>query len=122
MYAGPTFGLGFSSSSSEAPYYITGALSKQLTETTETDWMLSAVLGSEFFPIQQMSFGGEIRLTYTSFGNPERSYTVTPAPQFPPSTSTIERKQHSWETSAFLTLRWYFVRSESGTADEASSN
>ena len=122
MYAGPTFGLGFTSSSSEEPYYITPAPSKEVTEVTETDWMLSGVLGSEYFPIQQLSFGGEIRLTYTSFGNPERTYTITPAPQYPLTTSTVERNQHSWETSAFLTLRWYFVSSGSGTVDEASSD
>jgi hypothetical protein len=67
-------------------------------EISATDFRLGALFGSECSQIMQFSVGAEFSFTYVSFGNPQRTTTVTP----PPSTTNRERKQHFGPTYTFL--------------------
>ena len=113
MYVGPKFGLSFLSSSSEQPYYggpYPSTNTRDLLKTKETDFIVGAGFGAEYFPFAQFSVGGEFQFNYTSFGNPDRTRTITPPPSPPPTSTTSERKQHLWNTDALFFVRWYFVQ------------
>ena len=106
IYAGPRAGLNFiSETSSYYGYTVYPAYGNFTTTQSETDFMISGIFGGEFFPLRELSVGGEIDINYVSFGNPD--YTQTP-----PSTSaqgTTTRTQSLVSTGALLFVRWYFL-------------
>ena len=106
LYAGPRAGLNFISETSSY-YGYTGypAYGNITTTRSETDFMISGVFGAEYFPLRELSVGGEIDFNYVSFGNPD--YTETPTSSATQGTTT--RTQSLVSTGALLFVRWYFL-------------
>jgi len=74
-----------------------------------TDRLLNAVAGGEYFFSSRFSIGGEIRLDYVTFGDPEFSQTITPPPPVPPVPPPPTSEDLSvTQTSAQVMVRWYF--------------
>ena len=95
MYWGPRVGAYLVSSKQESgsPY------SPNSTSTTsETDIVLSGVIGAEQMVGSRFSVGGEAQVNYFKPGNPK----ITPS-----SGSTSERSRSSMMTNALFFLRWY---------------
>lgn len=78
------------------------------TEMTETDFTVGLAFGVEYFPISQISFGGEASYNYKSFGNPDIKKTTTP-PQPSNSVTTTKLTRHSTRTDGIFFVRWYFL-------------
>jgi len=71
--------------------------------------LLNAVAGGEYFFSSRFSVGGELRLDYVTFGDPEGSQTITPPPPVPPVPVPMVTEDLSvTQTSAQVTVRWYF--------------
>jgi hypothetical protein len=106
FYAGPRTSLNFMSYSSSYYSYNGGTVPVNITATqTETDILISALFGAEYFPLSELSIGGEIDLNYVSFGNPVTEQVPTPAGGL--SGTTFTRSLIS--TGALLFVRWYFL-------------
>ena len=106
IYAGPRAGLNFLSETSSY-YGYTGypAYGNITTTQSETDFVISGIFGAEYFPLRELSVGGEIDFNYVSFGDPD--YTETPALNTTQGTTT--RTQSLVSTGALLFVRWYFL-------------
>ncbi len=106
FYAGPRGSLNFISETSSYYGYTGGSAPAKITNTqTETDFMISGLFGAEYFPLGEMSIGGEIDINYVTFGNPD----IT---QDPPSSGTgltSTRTRSLVSTGALLFIRWYFL-------------
>jgi hypothetical protein len=106
IYAGPRAGLNFlSETSSYYGYTEYPTYGKYTTTQSETDFLISGIFGAEYFPLRELSVGGEIDFNYVSFGNPD--YTQTPASI--PAQGTTTRTQSLVSTGALLFVRWYFL-------------
>jgi hypothetical protein len=106
FYAGPRASLNFISATSTYYGYNGGPASVLFTGTqSETDFMISGIFGAEYFPLSELSLGGEIDFNYVSFGNPE--FSQSPPPTGTQTTTTITRSLVS--TGALLFIRWYFL-------------
>jgi hypothetical protein len=106
LYVGPRAGLNFLSSTSVSYQYMGGPGSVPVTYTnSETDFLISGIFGCEYFPLNELSIGGEIDVNYVTFGNPDQ--TQSPPPTGPASTTTVTRSLVS--TGALLFVRWYFL-------------
>jgi hypothetical protein len=106
LYAGPRAGLNFVSETSS--YYGYSGVSgpgKITTTQSETDFMISGIFGAEYFPLRELSVGGEIDVNYVSFGNPDNTQT----PPSSPTQSSSTRTQSLVSTGALLFVRWYFL-------------
>ena len=80
-----------------------------MTTEMRTDRLLNAVAGGEYFFSPRFSVGGEVRLDYVTFGDPESSQTITPPPPVPPlPPPTVTEDLSVTQTSAQVTVRWYF--------------
>lgn len=74
-----------------------------------TDRLLNGVAGGEYFFSSRFSIGGEIRLDYVTFGDPESTQTITPPPPVPPVPPPPTSEDLSvTQTSAQVMVRWYF--------------
>ncbi len=91
MYFGPKVGLFLTSSSFES--------GTSTSETSETDFFISANLGGEYAVSNEFRVFGEAQLCYLSFGDP----TYTPAPS-----TTTDRSQSMIFTSVLVGVRFYF--------------
>ena len=110
MYVGPRLGISFVSAEYQNSNYYSGSNPvKYTSETNEIDFTVGAACGAEFFPVGQLSVGGEFQFNYTSYGNPDVTRSYSP-PQPSASTTTSERKQHLLSTDVLFFLRWYFVQ------------
>ncbi|MBI5471024.1 MAG: outer membrane beta-barrel protein [Ignavibacteriae bacterium] len=110
VYIGPRLGVSFLSTEYENSDFYGGTNPvKFRSETKETDFVIGAACGAEFFPVSQLSVGGEFQFNYTSFGNPDMTQTYTP-PQTSIYTTKYERKRHLWSTDVLFFLRWYFLQ------------
>jgi hypothetical protein len=113
-YFGPRVEFGFLSSTDEYLYYAISSTSTsyvptdQKTTTHETDVTFGAVMGAEYYPIPRLSVGGEVAISYTSFGNPDVTYDDSP-PQIPSGVTTTTRDQHTLFTNSRFFLRWYIL-------------
>ncbi len=96
LYLGPKFGLFLISSKSGS-----GSSS---TETSETDFFLSANLGGEQALSQYFRVFGEVQVYYLSFGEPKTTYS--PPPPFPVTPS--DRSQRALFTNVVLGARIFF--------------
>ena len=106
FYVGPRAGLNFISTTSSSYQYMGGPAPVSVTYTgSETDFFISGIFGAEYFPLGELSIGGEVDFNYVSFGNPEQ--TQTPAPTGTQTTTTLTRSLVS--TGALLFVRWYFL-------------
>ena len=106
LYVGPRAGLNFLSGTSSSYQYNGGPSPVQVTSTeSETDFMISGIFGGEYFPVKDLSIGGEIDINYVTFGNPD--YTQSPPPTGTTSTTTLTRSLVS--TGALLFIRWNFL-------------
>jgi hypothetical protein len=72
---------------------------------SETDFMISGIFGAEYFPLAELSIGGEVDLNYVSFGNPD----ISQSPPQPGTQPTTTRTQTLVSTGALLFIRWYFL-------------
>ncbi len=76
---------------------------------TRNDLLLNAVAGGEYFFSSRFSIGGEVRLDYVTFGDPESTQTITPPPPVPPLPPPPSSEDLSvTQTSAQVMVRWYF--------------
>ena len=74
-----------------------------------TDRLLNAVAGGEYFFSPRFSVGGEVRLDYVTFGDPESSQIIIPPPPLPPiPPPNVTEDLSVTQTSAQITVRWYF--------------
>jgi hypothetical protein len=106
LYVGPRAGLNFLSSTSSQYIYSGGPGPVPVTYTfSETDFLISGIFGGEYFPMSELSIGGEIDVNYVTFGNPDQSQS--PPTTGSTSTSTLTRSLFS--TGALLFVRWYFL-------------
>jgi hypothetical protein len=106
IYAGPRAGLNFiSETSSYYGYTVYPAYGNITTTQSETDFMISGIFGAEYFPLRELSVGGEIDFNYVSFGNPD--YTQSSPSSATQGTTT--RTQSLVSTGALLFVRWYFL-------------
>lgn len=123
LYVGPRFDLTFQSTTFEESYvssYPTpNTRTSYTSETSETDYAVGLVFGSEFFPVKQFSVGGEVSFNYVSYGNPEVTTTRTPPPTPSTYTTTTERSKHAFHTDALFFIRWYFLSSASATVPDS---
>jgi hypothetical protein len=67
--------------------------------------MISGIFGAEYFPLAELSIGGEVDLNYVSFGNPD----ISQSPPQPGTQPTTTRTQTLVSTGALLFIRWYFL-------------
>ncbi len=108
LYSGPKVEFNFLYSSTGYTYYNGNTPQAikvtNITEMHQTNLILGLVFGAEYFPVSHFSVGGEASFNYTSFGNPEITYT--PAQSYSSSTET---KQHSFHTDVLILVRWYFL-------------
>jgi hypothetical protein len=106
FYAGPRGSLNFISGTSSSYQYLGGSAPVNVTSTqSETDFMISGIFGAEYFPLGELSIGGEVDFNYVSFGNPD--YTQSPPLTATQTTTTLKRSLVS--TGALLFIRWYFL-------------
>lgn len=106
LYAGPRASLNFiSETSNYYGYTVFPAYGNITTTLSETDFMISGIFGAEYFPLRELSVGGEIDFNYVSFGNP--NFTQTPLSG--PEQGTTTRTQSLVSTGALLFVRWYFL-------------
>lgn len=96
LYLGPKVGFFFISSESGS-----GTSS---TETSETDFFVSANLGGEHSISQYFRVFGEVQVYYLSFGKPKTTYS--PSPPFPITPS--DRSQSALFTNLVLGVRFFF--------------
>jgi hypothetical protein len=106
FYAGPRAGLNFISETFSSYQYTGGPAPVNVTTTqSETDVMISGIFGAEYFPLHELSVGGEVDFNYVSFGTPDISQT--PPPTGTQTTTTVTCSLVS--TGALFFVRWYFL-------------
>jgi len=112
VYFGPRLELAFVSSKHQysyiASYPSPNTPAEDKTTSTETDITFGGVAGAEYFPIRHFSVGGEIDLSYITFGNPNITYENYPSPG-PPAINTATRDQYILNTGVLFFVRWYFL-------------
>lgn len=104
MYLGPRFAFNFASALSSGPGTLPPpSVQQSETTTKQTDIIVTALFGAEYFAISSLSIGGEVDLDYVSFGEPDITHT-------PPSSSgnTSNLKQYLISSGALFFVRWYF--------------
>jgi hypothetical protein len=106
FYVGPRGSLNFISETFTSYQYTGGPVPVNVTTAqSETDFMISGIFGAEYFPLKELSVGGEVDFNYVSFGNPD--ITQTPPPTGTQSTTTVTSSLVS--TGALFFVRWYFL-------------
>lgn len=106
VYVGGGFGFGWSDIDDRAS---DGQGNSFASTEKRTDRLLNAVAGGEYFFSSRFSVGGEVRLDYVTFGDPEFTQTITPPPPVPPVPVPPTTQDLSvTQTSAQVTVRWYF--------------
>lgn len=107
FYVGPKIAYRFSRIRSTSAYSSATYQSSSESSTKQTDYLLGVDAGAEYFPIRDLSLGGQVDLNYVSFGNPEETASQNPPYQGPATTTT--REGHIVATGALIFLRWYFL-------------
>ncbi len=98
VYVGGGAGIGLSKWSEESSGFKGTA--------NWTDWSLHVATGGEYYLVSRFSAGGEVRLEYLSLGAPSVNQVGTPPP-LPPD-AEFTRTLSVTQTSAQVTVRWYF--------------
>jgi opacity protein-like surface antigen len=106
IYLGGGIGFGWSKVEDRAS---NGQGNSFVSTEKRTDRLLNAVAGGEYFFSPRFSIGGELRLDYVTFGDPDFSQTITPPQPVPPVPLPPTSEDLSvTQTSAQVTVRWYF--------------
>jgi hypothetical protein len=102
LYVGPRASLNFITQT----YTNYGYNGEAITVTqSEKDFMISGIFGAEYFPLSELSIGGEVDFNYVSFGNSD----ISQSPPQPVTQTPSTRTQTLVSTGALLFVRWYFL-------------